>query len=59
MYDLAKKIKKITKSSSKIKFLPALEEGDMTRRKPDIKIMKSVINRKLISLTQGLKTIIN
>ena len=57
--DLAHLIKETLDSKSKISFLPPLKDGDMTRRKPDIKIMKSVINRKLISLTQGLKTIIN
>lgn len=57
--DLAEKIIKITGSSSKIKFLPALEEGDMTRRKPDISKMKSILNRPLVSLEQGIKETLN
>ena len=45
--DLAKIIKKITKSNSKIKKIEPLKEGDMLRRKPDIKKMKLVLNRRV------------
>ena len=38
--DLAKLIKKLTKSESNIVHLPPLEDGDMLRRKPDISKMK-------------------
>lgn len=55
---LAEIIVDITGSKSKIIHLPALTEGDMTRRKPDISRMKSILNRDLITLEQGLKKII-
>jgi|ERR1039458_1401555 UDP-glucose 4-epimerase len=53
--DLAKLIIKITKSKSKIIHLPALEEGDMTRRRPDITKMKSLLERNLTLLELGIK----
>lgn len=56
---LAEIVIKITGSKSKIIHLPALKEGDMTRRKPDISRMKSILNRDLISIEQGLKKIVN
>jgi UDP-glucose 4-epimerase len=52
--ELAKKIISFTNSSSEIAYLPALPEGDMTRRKPDISKMKSILNRDLTSLETGL-----
>jgi UDP-glucose 4-epimerase len=52
--ELAKKIISFTNSSSEIAYLPALPEGDMTRRKPDISKMKSILNRDLTSLEMGL-----
>ena len=56
--NLEKIIKKITKSNSKIKKIKPLKEGDMLRRKPDIKKMKSVLNRKFTSLEKGLYIIL-
>ena len=56
--DLANTIIKICNSSSKIKFLPALEEGDMTRRKPDTSKMKLLLERKPLSLEEGLKQVL-
>lgn len=53
--ELAEKIIHITGSTSKIKFLPALKEGDMTRRRPDISKMKAVINGPLVTLEEGIK----
>ena len=57
--DLAKTIIKITNSKSKIIHLPALKEGDMLRRCPDITKMKSILNRELITLEVGVKKLIN
>lgn len=54
MLDLAQKIISITKSESAIEFLPALKEGDMTRRKPDISKMRRILNRPLKPLEVGL-----
>jgi len=52
--ELAKRILRMTASSSEIHNMPALPEGDMTRRMPDISKMKSILNRDLISLEDGL-----
>lgn len=56
--DLAKKIISITNSKSKIVHLPPLEEGDMTRRKPDISKMKELLHRTPLPLDEGLKIVI-
>ena len=56
--DLANTIIKVTGSKSRIVHLPALAEGDMTRRKPDTSKMKQLLNRKLVSLEDGLKIIL-
>ena len=56
--ELAKTIIKLAKSKSKIIYLPALEEGDMTRRKPDTKKMRQLLKRNLIPLEEGLKKVI-
>ena len=57
--ELAKLIIKLTGSESKIVHLPALEDGDMTRRKPDTTKMKQLLNnKKLIALEEGLKMVI-
>ena len=52
--DIAKKIIGLLNSRSVIKHLDPLAEGDMTRRKPDITKMKSVLNRELTSLEEGI-----
>ncbi len=56
--NLAKTIIRLTGSSSKIVNLPALEEGDMTRRQPDVSKMKQLLNRPTKSLEEGLKIVI-
>lgn len=53
--DLAKLIIKITGSKSEIVHLPALEEGDMTRRKPDVAKMKKLLGRDLITIEDGIR----
>ena len=57
--DLAKLTIKLLKSNSKIIFIDPLKEGDMTRRSPDISKMKSILNRNLVSLEQGIVSIAN
>lgn len=52
--DLANMIVKLTNSTSKIVHLPPLDEGDMTRRKPDISKMKKLITSPILSLEEGL-----
>ena len=56
--DLAKLIIKLTDSSSNIVHLPALKDGDMTRRKPDITKMKQLLNKETITLEEGLKKVL-
>ena len=56
--DLAKTIIKLCNSKSKIVHLPPLEEGDMTRRKPDLTKMKQLLSKPAISLEEGLKKVI-
>jgi UDP-glucose 4-epimerase len=57
--DLAKTIIRLTGSKSKLKHMPALKEGDMTRRKPDISKMKNLLNRPMLPFEEGLKRIID
>ena len=56
--NLALKIIEITNSNSKVVHLPALKEGDMTRRCPDISKMKRLLNRPLTELEQGVKYLV-
>jgi len=56
--ELAKTIIKLTESKSQIVHLPALEDGDMTRRNPDITIMKSLVDQEIYSLEDGLKKVL-
>lgn len=59
MLELAQKIIEITNSSSGIVHLPALKEGDMTRRLPDISKMIKILGRELTSLDDGIKIMID
>ncbi len=52
--ELAKKIIATTNSKSNIVHLPALEEGDMTRRLPYIEKMHDLLKRDLTQLDIGL-----
>lgn len=54
---LAKTIIGLTGSKSNIIHLPALEEGDMTRRLPDITKMKQLLGRDLVGIEEGVKRI--
>lgn len=57
--ELAKKIIEVSGSTSQIIHLPALEEGDMTRRCPDTTKMKLILGRELVSLEDGIKKLIS
>ena len=57
--DFANKIIELTNSKSNIIFLPALKEGDMTRRCPDITKMKLLLNRRMTSLDEGIRRLID
>jgi UDP-glucuronate decarboxylase len=57
--ELAEKIKKVTNSSSPIVFGPALQEGDMSRRQPDVQKMNQLLGgRTPVSLEDGLRRIL-
>jgi UDP-glucose 4-epimerase len=56
---LADIIVKQTNSNSRIIHLPALEEGDMTRRLPDITNMKTLLNRDLTALETGISKVVD
>jgi UDP-glucuronate decarboxylase len=56
---LAHKIIEVTGSKSKIVHLPALKEGDMTRRCPDNSKMKALLNRPLTTLEEGIRILID
>jgi UDP-glucose 4-epimerase len=56
--ELAKKIIEITGSRSKIVHLPPLPEGDMKRRIPDISKMKTLMDRDITPLENGIRKVI-
>lgn len=56
--ELAQTIIKLTKSNSKIIHLPALKEGDMTRRQPDTAKMQELLNREPVILEDGLNRLL-
>lgn len=57
--ELAETIIRLTNSQSKIIHLPPLEEGDMTRRQPDISKMNQLLGRPFTSLEKGIRIILN
>lgn len=57
--NLAELIVNLTNSKSKLIHLPALAEGDMTRRLPDITKMKSILGKELITLEEGIGSYFN
>jgi UDP-glucuronate decarboxylase len=59
MLELAHTIIKLTNSRSKIIHVPALKEGDMSRRKPDITNMRELLQRDFTELEEGLMMILN
>lgn len=56
--ELAETIIRLTGSSSKIEFGPALKEGDMSRRKPDTSKMNHLLAREPVTLEAGIKKIL-
>lgn len=45
-------------SKSQIIHLPALKEGDMKKRKPDIAKMRKLLGRELVPIQEGVKSIL-
>lgn len=58
MLALAELVIDITGSQSKLVHIDALKEGDMSRRQPDNSKMKQILNRKLISIEQGIRKVL-
>ena len=56
--ELAQTIISLTNSTSRIVHLPPLEEGDMTRRKPDITKMKQLLTEPIFTLEEGLAEVL-
>ena len=56
--ELAEVIIAVTGSRSKVVHLAPLEEGDMTRRMPDISRMRQLLGREPLPLRQGLEKIL-
>lgn len=52
--DLAELTISLTGSSSKIIHLAPLKEGDMTRRQPDNRKMRDILNKKLLTVEEGI-----
>lgn len=55
---LAEMIVDIVGSASRVVHLPPLEEGDMTRRMPDVTRMRALLGREPIPLRTGLERIL-
>jgi nucleoside-diphosphate-sugar epimerase len=53
--DLARTVIRITGSRSSIEFLPPLQEGDMSRRCPDVSKMRQLLDRPLVALEVGIQ----
>ena len=57
--ELADIVIRLTGSKSKITYLPALPEGDMRRRCPDNSKMKTLLNRELRPLEDGIRMMLD
>lgn len=57
--ELANIIISMTRSRSKIVFMPPLAEGDMSGRRPDIAKMKRVLDRELTPLDVGIRRLVH
>jgi UDP-glucuronate decarboxylase len=53
--ELAETVIRVLDSASELTFLPALPEGDMTRRCPETSKMKALLNRPLVPLEEGIR----
>ena len=53
--ELAETVIRVLDSASELTFLPALPEGDMTRRCPETSKMKALLNRPLVPLEDGIR----
>jgi UDP-glucuronate decarboxylase len=56
--ELAEAIIRVTNSKSTLKYLPPLEEGDMTRRQPDTTKMEELLGRPVTPFEEGIRLVI-
>ena len=56
--ELATLVKELTNSQSEIRHLSALKEGDMTRRLPDVSKMQELLQRRPLTLEEGIKLVL-
>lgn len=56
--ELARLVIELTGSKSKLVHLPPLEEGDMTRRMPDVSRMRQLLGHEPVKLRDGLQRIL-
>jgi len=56
--ELATLVKELTGSQSEIRHLSALKEGDMTRRLPDVSKMQELLQRKPLTLEEGIRLVL-
>jgi UDP-glucose 4-epimerase len=54
---VAEEVKGVLGSNVPIVHLPALKEGDMSRRQPDNTHMRAILGRDLVSLREGIKRV--
>jgi len=57
--ELAQRVIEITNSQSEIVHLEPLKGGDMKRRQPDNSKMRSILNRELITIDEGIKRLLD
>ncbi len=57
--NLAKRVIEVCESASELIFLPPLEEGDMTRRCPDVSKMRTILKREPVALDEGIRRLRN
>jgi UDP-glucuronate decarboxylase len=53
--ELATLVIEVTESSSRLIYMPPLKEGDMTRRQPDNSMMRKILDKKLVSVREGIE----
>lgn len=56
---LAQQVIEVTGSTSEIQHLPALPEGDMTRRCPDATNMKMILGRPFVTVEEGIRKLLS
>lgn len=57
--ELAELTIRLSKSDSKIVYLPPLKEGDMTRRQPDNTRMREILGKKITTIEEGIQIMMN